>query len=79
MSEAVNLLRLLLDDFHGERRYWDKRDCLNSDGRRLLHAATKALLDEEPGLRRLVYRVRRSPCIDNVRRLYTTMIEYGLS
>ncbi len=74
---ARRLLELLIEDFHGERRYWDRFDCLNSDGKRLLHAATKEVLEEEPGLRRLVYRVRRDPCISSVERLLEALRERG--
>ena len=72
---AERLLEVLVEDFWGERRYWDRFDCLNSDGRRLLHAATKEILEEEPGLRRLVYRVRRDPCISSVEKLLEALRE----
>ena len=75
--KARRLLELLVRDFNGERLYWSKDDCLNSDGRRLLHSATKALLEEAPWLRRLVYRVRREPCIDGVERLLEALAEQG--
>ncbi len=71
----AELLEALLRDFHGERRYWDKRDCLNSDGRRLLHAATKKLLEEKPCLRRIAAEARRNPCVEELDRLLEAALE----
>jgi hypothetical protein len=50
-------------------RYFDRYDVLNSDGRRLLHLITKALLEDAPWLRSLVARVRREPTLANIVRL----------
>ncbi len=62
LRDALRMLEALVGDAAGGRRYWDRFDCLNSDGRRLLHSITKVLLEEEPWLRRMVYEARREPC-----------------
>ena len=49
-----------------EPRFFDKDGCVNSDGRRLLERLLRMLLEEEPGLRRRVARVRRHPCIEEI-------------
>ena len=71
----AQLLQLLLRDARGERRYWDRFDCLNSDGRRLLHSASKALLEEKPCLRSLVHRARKSPCLEELEKLYLVALQ----
>ncbi len=69
LRDGIRLLEHLLLDAEGERRYWDRFDCLNSDGRRLFHRVAKILVDEVPWLRRLLYEARRNPCRENLERL----------
>ena len=47
----------------------DKRDCLNSDGRRLLNRLLRILVESHPQHRRLAAETRRNPCIDQLARL----------
>lgn len=49
--------------------FFDKNECLNSDGKRVLERMLRMLLDTRPEHRRLVSLVRRKPCIDEVVKL----------
>ncbi len=51
------------------RELFSRDGCLNSDGRRLLETLLRLLLEERPEYRRLVRRVRRSPCLEELARL----------
>ncbi|ALL00262.1 hypothetical protein Pyrde_0212 [Pyrodictium delaneyi] len=63
--EACRLIEALLK---GYSKYFSN-DVLNSDGRRLLERLVRLLLETNPGLRRLVYRVRRNPTLEMILRL----------
>ncbi|BES82719.1 hypothetical protein [Pyrodictium abyssi] len=63
--EACRILEMLLRGYYS----YFSRDVLNSDGRRLFERMVKLLLDSNPGLRRLIYRVRRDPTIEMILRL----------
>lgn len=54
-------------------------DRLNSDGRKLLEKALKALLTEHPCLRRIARAVRRDPSMENVAKLYRAFLEIASS
>ncbi|KSW11498.1 hypothetical protein CF15_01230 [Pyrodictium occultum] len=64
-AEACLLLEALL---RGYPSYFHREE-LNSDGRRLFERLARVLQEANPGLRRLVHRVRRSPTLENVLRL----------
>lgn len=51
------------------RAFFDKDECLNSDGRRVLERILRMLLEARPEHWRLVALVRRKPCIDEVVKL----------
>ena|GEM_PF-939022 len=63
---VYSVLRKLLTE---RGRYFDKREVLNSDGRKLLEEALKKLVRYDPGRKRLVRRVRREPSYEEVLRL----------
>lgn len=60
-----SLMRKLLRGYY----LYFHNDMLNSDGRRLFEEILKMLMYEHPEYRRLVYRVRRNPDLDNVIRV----------
>ncbi len=64
--EVCQLYHHLLENLH---RYMDKREVLNSDGRRLLHKITKMLLEDAPRLRNLVAKARKNPTLENILKL----------
>jgi len=63
--EACRILETLL----GEYQSYFSHGVLNSDGRRLFERMARLLLEANPSLRRLVYRVRRDPTVEMVIRL----------
>lgn len=65
-KEARTLVVKLLSD---RRRFFDKNNVLNSDGRRLLSKVIKLVLRDRPELRDFLSKVRRDPTLDNVMRL----------
>jgi len=65
-GELCELLETLLLN---SRDFFDKNDCLNSDGRRLLETIIRLLLDEHHEYKELVKRVRKHPCLENILRL----------
>lgn len=62
LRDACSLLSRLL----GSKKYWDKRLVLNSDGRRLLQAAARRVMESAWWLRGWVDRARRDPSWENV-------------
>lgn len=62
LRDACSLLAKLLST----PSYWDKRLVLNSDGRRLLQAATRLVMENAWWLRGWVDRARRDPTWENV-------------
>ncbi len=65
-GELCELLETLL---LGSRDFFDKNDCLNSDGRRLFETIVRLLLDEHHEYKELVKRARKQPCLENILRL----------
>ena len=61
-----SVLKKLLTE---RRRYFDKRELLNSDGRKLLEEALRKLVRYDPGRKRLVRRIRREPSYSELLRL----------
>jgi len=49
--------------------FFDKRDCVNSDGRRLLEKILGILARERRVSRRRLKRVRSNPCLDAIAKL----------
>ncbi len=49
-------------------KYFDKRDCLNSDGRRLLESIIKLLIHSYRGyvFKQAIRNVRRNPCLNEI-------------
>ena len=68
----------LLDRLLVDGRFWDKRDCLNSDGRRLLGVIVGQVLEVAPWLRGAVGRVRREPCREELLRFRGILCEHGI-
>lgn len=64
-KDVEALLRKLL---LGYRQYFHS-DVLNSDGRKLFEEILRMIMHKHPELRRSIYRLRRSPTIDNVLKL----------
>lgn len=64
-EEACRVLEALLRGYRG----YFSHGVLNSDGRRLFERMARLLLEANPSLRRLVYRVRRDPTVEMVLRL----------
>ncbi|WP_048061403.1 hypothetical protein [Hyperthermus butylicus] len=64
--EACDLLRILLEEYHN---YFDKMGWLNSDGRGVFEKIVRMLLNSNPSLRRLIYKVRRKPTLESILRL----------
>lgn len=63
--DLQSLMRKLLRGYY----LYFHNDVLNSDGRRLFEEILRMLMYEHPEYRRLVYRVRRNPDLDNVIRV----------
>jgi len=68
----------LLEELLNNTRFWDKRDCLNSDGRKLLNNITKQTLKMAPWLRDVVARVRREPCREKLLKFRDILCEHGI-
>lgn len=49
--------------------FFDKGDCLNSDGRRLFEKIVRMLLEDQKESRRIASLARRNPCIDEIVKL----------
>ena len=60
--EVKSLLRKLLLGYH----IYFHNDVLNSDGRKIFCEALRMLMYEHPELRRIIYKARRDPSLDNV-------------
>ena len=70
LGEACRILRRLLDDYTA---YFDRYGYINSEGRKMLERAVHIVLEEQPALRRLIYRVRREATVEAVRKLYSRL------
>lgn len=68
---AVRIIGIVITN----REEYFEQDCLNSDGRRAVEAAFKQLLRDRPDLRRIVDKVRRKPCYENLVKLYENLIQ----
>jgi len=68
----------LLEKLLADRGFWDKRDCLNSDGRRLLGVIVGQVLEVAPWLRGVIARVRREPCREELLRFREILCEHGI-
>ena len=69
--EVRSLARKLL---LGYRLYFDRFGALNSDGRRLLAELCRYLVYEHPELKRVVRRVRKNPTLENLSKLFSTIL-----
>lgn len=65
-GELCELLEVLL---RNPWDFFDKNDCLNSDGRRLFETLLRLLLDEHHRYRKLARETRKQPCLENILRL----------
>jgi hypothetical protein len=66
--EACRILLRMIEDYE---MYFDRYGYANSEGRKMLERALHIILEEEPSLRRLAYRVRRDASLEAIRKLYT--------
>lgn len=71
-EEAVRLLRLLVDNYSS---FFDSHGYLNSEGRKVLERAVRALLKEDRWLKGPVSRVRRRGSYEDVMKLFQLLQE----
>ncbi len=65
-GELCELLEALLRE---SQRFFDKNDCLNSDGKRLFETIVRMLLGDHSEYNKLVKQARRHPCLEKVLRV----------
>ncbi|RLG81109.1 MAG: hypothetical protein DRO13_02075 [Thermoprotei archaeon] len=68
----IRLFELLLSN----REKYFYGDCVNSDGRKVLENILAAIVREAPIYRRRIYRIRRSPCYEDIYKLYEEVMKY---
>lgn len=66
MNSTDQYLRSLFKKLIINREKYFDGDYVNSDGRKILEDIFKLIIEEKPGYRRRIYRVRRDPSIQNI-------------
>lgn len=68
-AEISTMRELIVRLLNNYTTLFSKNGVLNSEGRKILEEVIKVIMNNYPFYRRLVYRVRREPTLDNILKL----------